>query len=140
MRQVTRLLINDFKIKELGYDFMGFSLQKDKILTYHHLIISHEFCKKNKLGSGYTYENGCVLCSISHEYLHLIERYEEELFWEITSELIDMKFKGKLDLGNILNIWEIIRTFENMHIDDVTDTGKKLIKKEYINRRKIDLL
>ena len=140
MRQVTRLLINDFKIKELGYDFMGFALQKDKILTYHHLIISHEFCKKRKLGSGYTYENGCVLCSTSHEYLHVIERYEEEFFWQITSELIDLKVKKKLDKSNILKIWSIMELFESIHGDDVTDTGKKIIKKEYINRRKIDLL
>lgn len=26
MREVTKLMINEFKIKKLGYDFMGYSL------------------------------------------------------------------------------------------------------------------
>ena len=77
MKEVTKLLINDFKIKELGYDFMGFSLCKNSLLSFHHLILSKEYCKKAHLGKGYWYWNGVILCQdTSHEYLHLIQRYE----------------------------------------------------------------
>jgi len=31
MKDVTKLMINEFKIKELGYDFMGYELQKSDI-------------------------------------------------------------------------------------------------------------
>ena len=39
MKQVTKLMIRDYKIKELGCDFMGFHLNKDDMATFHHLII-----------------------------------------------------------------------------------------------------
>ena len=39
MKEVTRLMVNEFKIKELGMDFLGFRLNKTNDLTFHHLII-----------------------------------------------------------------------------------------------------
>jgi hypothetical protein len=44
MKEVSKLIIRDFRIKELGYDFMGFSLNKN-ILSFHHLIFSKEYCR-----------------------------------------------------------------------------------------------
>ena len=140
MKQVTKLLVNDFKLKQLGYDFMGYSLQKENILTYHHLIISREFCKEYKLGKGCTYENGCVLTKTSHEYLHVIERLEYEMFLAITSEIIDMKIKRRIAIDNLFRIWVMLEDFERLHAEDVTSAGKKVIKKEYVNRRQINLV
>ena len=114
MKEVTKLLINDFKIEELSYDFMGYSIQKDTSLTFHHLILSREFCKKIDVGKGYWYENGCVLCENSHQYLHLIERYMPELFFYISSELIDMKVKKRLDIHNLIAIHQMLEYFENL--------------------------
>lgn len=137
MKQVTKLLINDFKIKQLGYDFMGYSLQKDSILSFHHLILSKEYCKKAKLGRGYWYFNGVILCQeTSHEYLHLIQRYDDELFRYITSEMIDMKIKGYLDKQNLIAIGQILDYFEYLHIEDKDDKGKYLIKEQYLDRKR----
>lgn len=138
MRQVTKLLINDFKIKELGYDFMGFFLAKEDTLSFHHLIFSKEFCRMAKLGKGYWYWNGVILSQeISHEYLHLIQRTEDELFRYITSEMIDMKAKGFLDPYNLYNISQILDYFEDKHIEEKTDKGNYLIKRKYINRNRL---
>lgn len=138
MRQVTKLLINDFKIKELGYDFMGFFLAKEDTLSFHHLILSKEYCRKTKLGKGYWYWNGVILSQeISHEYLHLIQRTEDELFRYITSEMIDMKVKGFLDPYNLYNISQILDYFEDRHIEEKTNKGNYLIKREYINRNRL---
>ena len=137
MKQVTNLLINDFKIKELGYDFLGFSLQKNCILSFHHLILSKEYCKKAKLGKGYWYWNGVILVqSTAHEYLHLIQRYDDELFRYITSEMIDMKVKGFLDLYNLQNIQDILDYFEYQHIEEKTDKGNYIIKERYLERNR----
>ena len=84
MNQVTALMIREFKIKQLGYDFMAYSLQKDDIYTYHHLIIP------NRDGGKVTRENGAILCGkTSHPYLHLIEAKDYELFQAITLKMIE---------------------------------------------------
>lgn len=138
MKQVTKLLINDFKIKELGYDFMGYSLQRYDSYTFHHLIISRQYCKKYGLGKGYWYGNGVILCGeTSHPYLHLIESIEPELFLFITSEMLDMKVKGFIDKSNLIAIHQILDYFEYLHLEDKNDKGKYLIKEQFINRNKI---
>lgn len=137
MKEVTKFLINDFKIKSLGYDFMGFSLQKDSILSFHHLILSKEYCRKKGLGKGYWYWNGVILVQdTAHEYLHLIQRYDDELFRYITSEMQDMKIKGYLDIKNLIAIGQILDYFEYQHIEDKTDKGHYLIKEKYLNRNR----
>ena len=39
MKGITKLKINQFKIKQLGYDFMGFTIKRLDECTAHHLII-----------------------------------------------------------------------------------------------------
>lgn len=135
MKQVSKLLIDEFKINELGYDFMGFYLQKGSILSFHHLVLSKEYCKKAKLGKGYWYWNGVILCQdTSHEYLHLIQRYNDELFRYITSEMLDMKIKGFIDVNNLISINQMLDYFEYQHIEEKDDKGKYLIKEKYLDR------
>lgn len=139
MKEVTKLLINDFKIKELGYDFMGFSLYKDSLLSFHHLILSKEYCKKAHLGKGYWYWNGVILCQdTSHEYLHLVQRYSDELFRYITSEMYDMKVKGYLDKQNLIAIGQILDYFESLYMEQKTDKGHYLIKEKYLDRNRFE--
>lgn len=129
MREVTKLLINKYKIEELGYDFMGYSLQKNDIYTFHHLIIP------KRDGGEYEEWNGVILCGLtSHPYLHLIESKDHTLFHYITLEMIDMKYKGYLDIVNLKRINEILKEFENEYSDKRTRKGKLLIKEEYKKR------
>lgn len=129
MKEVTQLMINDFKIKQLGYDFMGYKLQRNDILTYHHLIIP----RRN--GGKITYDNGAIIQRIPHDYLHIIENVDRELFYYITSEMIDINIKGRLDVKNLKNISLLLKEFESKHLGDVTSKGKLLIKPEYIDNR-----
>ena len=131
MKQLTRLMIDEFKIKQLGYDFMGYSLQKGDIHTFHHLIIP-----RRKDGP-YERWNGAILCGqTSHPYLHIIEGRDEEIFALITSEMIDMNIKGRLDIDNIKNIQGLLSYFEREHINDKTAKGKILIKDKFKERIK----
>ena len=86
MRAITNLMINDFKLKKLGYDFMGFSFKRKEQLSFHHLIFARKDCKELHIPSeGYLYWNGAILRQdTSHDYLHLIEQYDPEIFYLIT--------------------------------------------------------
>lgn len=134
MREITKLMIREFNIKKLGYDFMGFRLNIGDIYTYHHLIVPHRHCKEMGLGEGYTRENGAILFTTSHEYLHLIESKDLEIFNLITSEMIDENIKGYLDTYNLMKINDLLNCFEREHEYDRGRKGKILIKREYYNR------
>lgn len=129
MKEITKLIIREFKIKELGYDFMGYKLEKGDIYTAHHLIIPARF------GGKLTRENTVVLCGeTSHPYLHLIEAKDYDMFCYITSEMIDMNVLGRLEYKNLKNINELLTQFEREHCSDEGKKGKKLIKREYLRR------
>lgn len=129
MKPVTKLMINKYHIDKLGYDFMGYSLQKKDTYTFHHLIIP------SRKGGKYIEWNGAVLCGkTSHPYLHIIEHYDDDLFYAITSEMIDMKAKGFLDFENLNNINEMLLDFESRYDGAYTKKGHKIIKPEYKQR------
>lgn len=68
MRAITNLMINDFKLKKLGYDFMGFSFKRKEQLSFHHLIVAHKNCKELHIPSeGYLYWNGAILKFKTHK-------------------------------------------------------------------------
>lgn len=131
MKEVTKLMINEFKIKRLGYDFMGYSLQKNDIYTFHHLIVP------NREGGAMARWNGAILCGkTAHPYLHVIEAKDLDMFCSITSEMIDMNIKGYLDIQNLRNIDDVLCQFEKEHCGDRTAKRKLLIKEEYTRRMK----
>ena len=127
---VTNLMIKRFNIRELGYDFMGYSLQTGTVLTFHHLIIP------NRLGGRRTIDNGAILCGdTAHTYLHLIELLNQHIFNLITSEMIDENLKGHLDVDNLKRIHNMLVTFEREHRYDRSKKGKILVKEDYLNNR-----
>ena len=129
MKEVTIKMINEFKIKELGYDFMGYSLEKGDIWTFHHNIIA----KRN--GGPYERWNGAILAGkTSHPYLHLIEIYDYDTFAYLTSEMIDMNIKGFLDPINLMYIDEMLSEFEYKYAGKKSKKGKVLVKDSYLKR------
>ena len=136
MLEVTKLMINDFGIRKLGYDFMGYRVDRRSCLSFHHLIIPKKDCKTYGLGEGYQYFNGCVLVQeTSHDYLHLIQKYDEVTFERITLQIIEEKAKGYLDKKNLMQIKDLLLDFEDRHRNLQSAKGKRLIKKEYVNSR-----
>ena len=129
MKQIMKDMIKIYKIKELGHDFAGYELQKGDIYTYHHNIIA----KRN--GGPETIWNGAVLCGKTiHPYLHLIECKDPEIFYLITSEMIDENLKGYLDTQNLLAIDDLLTYFEREHCSDRTNKGVPIIKEQYTRR------
>lgn len=136
MREITKLMINDFKIMKLGMDFMGYHVNRKQDLSYHHLIIPRRHCKEAGLGEGYLYWNGAILRqNTSHDYLHIIENIDPEIFYELTSEMIDENIKGRLDIDNLKRIHDLLLYFEREHDHDTSKKGKLLIKREFVTGR-----
>lgn len=135
MREITKEMIIAYKLKKLGYDFMGFEFNRPQQLSFHHLIIQHRYCKENGLGEGYLWWNGAILVQkTSHDYLHILENYDNDRFLAITSELIDENIKGYLDQENLLVIDDILNGFEKEYCGTRTKKGYPLIKEEYTRR------
>jgi len=136
MRDITKLMIIKYKLLELKYDFMGYEFNKEKELSFHHLIVPHRLCKvQNIEDDGYVNWNGAILKQrTSHNYLHIIERYDRDMFDAITRQMVDENIKGYLDTNNIKYIDDILQCFEKEYSGARTKNGKPLIKEEYTRR------
>ena len=132
MDAVTRKMIKIYELEKYKLDFMSYRFNHIGDLTYHHLIIPK--CNGGKK----TIKNGAILTDTSHQYLHLIQQRDEEIFSLISSEMIDQNIKGRLDIKNLKKIRELLRYFESEHIDERTREGKLLIKEKYLIRPKLD--
>ena len=137
MRDVTKLMILKYNLLELKYDFMGYEFDKPKELSFHHLIVPHRICKaRNMEDEGYIEQNGAILKQkTAHNYLHIIERYDRDMFDAITCQMVDENIKGFLDMKNIKRIDDILQCFEREYSGARTKTGNPLIKEEYVRRR-----
>ena len=136
MKEITKIMVNDFKIMKLGMDFMGYHVNRKQDLSYHHLIVPRRHCKESGLGEGYLYWNGAILRqNTSHDYLHIIEKIDPDIFYELTSEMIDENIKGRLDIDNLKRIHDLLLYFEREHDHDRTKKGKLLIKREFVTTR-----
>lgn len=136
MKEITKIMVNDFKIMKLGYDFLGYKVNRKQDLSYHHLIIPRRHCKEAGLGEGYLYWNGAILRqNTSHDYLHIIEKIDPDIFYELTSEMIDENIKGRLDIDNLKRIHDLLLYFEREHDHDTSKKGKLLIKREFVTTR-----
>lgn len=135
MKEITKFMIKKYALMKLKYDFMGYEFQRSNQLSFHHLIVPKRYCKQEGLGEGYLNWNGAILRqNTSHDYLHIIERYDPEIFELITSEMIDENLKGRLDMENIKAIDDLLSYFEREHCSDRTKKGNLIIKPEYTRR------
>lgn len=133
MREITKQMIDYYKIKELGIDFMGYKLQNKDIYTFHHMICPKRDCKKRFIpNEGYVWWNGAILCGkSSHPYIHLIETIDLDMYKEINMAMSYMNFMGELDKEHLLKIRDVLEQFEKEH------SGNRKIKEIYTRRNKI---
>lgn len=134
MRGITKQMIEDYKLKKLGYDFMGYHFNNIKELSFHHLIIPRRLCQ-DMPDRGYNRENGAILKQYSsHEYLHLIEIYDRDRFLEITKWLVEENQLGRLDIESLRRIRDVLLSFEKEHENTKNSSGQLILKKKFKNR------
>lgn len=139
MKPITKEMIKIYNIKKLKYDFMGYKIDRIQSLSFHHLIIPHKDSRAKGIGDGYLLWNGALLVQdTSHDYLHIIEAIDREIFLAITQQMIEENQLGKLDIKNLKKIRDLLLYFEKEHSTIKNKKGKLLIKQKYITNR-IDL-
>lgn len=138
MKEITKYMIKNFRIMKLGYDFMGYKVDRKESLSFHHLVIAKKDCKDLGYGEGYYQWNGAILVqNTSHDYLHTIERIDRDVFLYITSRMIEENKLGRLDIGQLRLIRDALIYFEREHKCDRNSKGRPCIKEEYISKRLI---
>lgn len=129
MKEITKLMVNLYHIKKVGYDFMGYSFVSPTDLSYHHLIL-----EKDK-GGEETVENGAILVrKTAHDYVHVIEKFDKEIFSKVREEMIKEKEKGFIDIENIKRINDLLLMFEEKHKEDTFKDGNLIIRDIYKRR------
>lgn len=136
MKEITKQMIKDFNMKKLGYDWCGYEFQRPEQLSFHHLIIPRRNCKKFHVpNDGYVYWNGAILRqNTSHDYLHLIERYDYDRFLAVSSELIDINMQRQILYKQLCYINDILDSFEREYSGERNSKGHEIIKEEYTRR------
>ena len=133
MRPAVKLMIKKYALLKLKYDFMGYPFEDIKDLSFHHLIIPAYSCGSMP-ERGRFEKNGAILVVKAHNYLHVVESYDLDRFYGITSELIDIIVKEYVDMENIRYIDDILNGFEKEYIGKKRENGNPIIKEEYLNR------
>lgn len=129
MSRLREKLYKQYDLEHLGYDFMGYEFNSKKELSTHHIIPKHSGgqTKKNNL---------CVLNRItSHNYIHLIEDYDYKAFLKISKCLMEQVKLGKVSIGEINIIFELLSEFEFKHRNIEDRNGNPIIKEEYKTKR-----
>lgn len=133
MGKLSNRLYYEFKLNQLGYDFMGYEFDSKKELSYHHIKPTHS-------GGETTYNNGVLLVrSTSHNYIHTIEEYDYKIFLMVTRLLIEEKNMGKVDIEILKEIDGILNCFEEKYERAYTKKGQPLVREEFTRRRKYDI-
>lgn len=128
MKDVTRYMINQWEMNKM--DWMGYSLEQGEHFSYHHLIIPKRY------GGQMTVDNGAILIqSAGHDYLHIIERYDEKLFEELTYTLFEINQQRSMPTKEqLIRINQMLKYFEAKFGEERTKKGKRIIKQRYLRR------
>lgn len=128
MSRLRERIYKDFKMEQLGYDFLGYEFKDKKELSTHHILPKHAGGKSKK-------NNLCVLNRFtSHNYIHLIEETDFKVFLEISKYLLEQVKLGQISTDKLLEIDEILQFFEYKYRDEESRNGDLLIKPQYKKR------
>ena len=126
MNEVRKKMIKIYNMKNMCW--MGYKVSKNNPYTFHHI-------KKASEGGKLEIENGAILTKNAHDYLHLIETRDLELYIYINTILRNINDQGFFSTKHqLLTIESLLRKFEQKHKFDKNCEGKILIKKEYYKR------
>lgn len=128
---ITKSMIYQWNI--IDTDFMGFYKDVENssdMLSYHHTRVAK--CK----GGEVSVHNGSILWrTTAHDYLHIIERIDKDLFKYLTLILIEVNDQGYLPNSNqLIRINSGLLSFEKEHCGETNGNNKLLIKESYTKR------
>lgn len=129
MKGLTRAMAKEYRTR--GNDWMGYTIQSINQLSYHHI-------QKKEDGGPFTWDNGALLRrDTAHEYLHIIEYKDLEIYDYINGILKQINTQGyQPTREELIAIRNVLLSFEREHCSDRNSKGKILIKSKYIEGRR----
>lgn len=129
MKGLTRAMAKEYRTR--GNDWMGYTIQSINQLSYHHI-------QKKEDGGPFTWDNGALLRrDTAHEYLHIIEYKDLEIYDYINGILKQINTQGyKPTKEELIAIRDVLLSFEREHCSDRNSKGRILIKSKYIEGRR----
>lgn len=126
MKQITREMLRIYKPLS-GLDWMNYKVVRNQ-MTFHHII-------KKCDGGLEIIDNGALLMSKPHQYLHTIEFADPDTYVALNKifEFINKQQHEPTEEQRQI-IEYLLRSFESEHKEDKTSKGKLLIKPYYLQR------
>ena len=119
-------MINMYAMEDI--DWLGYKMTRDNPYTFHHII-------KREKGGEERFDNGAILTTLSHRYLHIIEYKEPAIYHSLNGILLIINKQLHLPDQDQKEIIELLfKMFEQKHLKDKNAKGKKLIKYDYLKR------
>ena len=126
MKKITREMLKIYKPYS-GLDWMNYKIVK-RDMTAHHII-------KREDGGKMQIDNIAPLMLIAHQYLHLIECKEIDIYRDINKVFRKVNEQGYEPTKEQREIIEyLLKEFELAHCNDKTKKGKRLLKYSYLHR------
>lgn len=126
MKPITRKMLRIYKPYS-NLDWLNYKLIK-KDVTFHHIV-------KRCDGGEELLTNGAILMPVSHEYLHIIEFKEIEIYNVLNEMFKVINKQGYEPTDKERTIIEyMLLEFEDKHDKDRNAKGKLLIKDKYKRR------
>ena len=126
MKEVTKEMLKIYKPIS-GLDWMNYKIVK-KDMTAHHIL-------KRENGGKLEIGNIAPLMPVAHQYLHLIECKDIEVYITLNKIFKIINNQGyEPTEGQRQMVEYILREFEHFHKWDKGSKGKLLIQRKYLDR------
>lgn len=109
--------------------WMGYEVKRDNPFTFHHI---QKKCHNGKL----EINNGAILTRNAHEFLHIIESRDLDMYEYINAILKEINIQGYMPIERQLKaIDSILNQFAREHCSDRSRNGNLLIKERYLRKK-----
>lgn len=128
MKPIVNLMTSMWNMTDI--DWLGYQLNKEQKFIFHHI-------HKREHGGKVELNNGAILCGgvNSHQYLHIIECKDYELFVYLNNMLKTINNQREMpNKQQLLAIDNIFKQFEREYCGYRNSRGELLIKEEYTKR------
>ncbi len=111
-----------------GYDILNFKISKDNALTYHQ-IIKQKDLKALGFPTTMTLENGIALTTYSHSYLHLIEDFAPDIFYQINKIILLITRQWRLPTPDERSLLQILLEAFEYRMQEYYRISSKYLKR-----------
>lgn len=126
MKLITKEMIKIYKMKDICW--MGYKASENNPYTFHHL-------NKVEDGGEMDIKNGAILTFTAHEYLHIIESYDLDIYLYLNNVLRCINEQNYFPTKKqLVTIDEMLKMFEGQYLDVKNSRNKKIVKSQFYDR------